>query len=265
MTTVMQAKKSAPDTANSKYVHTHRHPLTWASAAISHVGNVRKLNEDAYLNRPDLGIWVIADGMGGHSAGDYASNLTVRTLCKVSSLPTLHEYASAVEGGLQIINQELVTSGLINQQITGSTVVGMLARNRHCIYMWVGDSRAYLLRKGTFTQMTTDHSQVQMYVDAGVLTREEAKHHRSANILTRALGVSDDLQVEAGKLEMQAGDRFLLCSDGLYKYLTDEEMAELVAAAPPELAVQNLLQAVLLQKGNDNITAIIIEVSEAKR
>ncbi len=232
------------------------------SSTLSHVGLVRKLNEDAYLDRPDLGLWVVADGMGGHAAGDVASQLIVTTLNKLSQPKALPAFIDAVEEQLQAVNRELIATGLKRHQIIGSTVVALLIHGRECAYMWAGDSRAYLFRNGTLTQLTTDHSQVELYVQLGIITREEAATHPTANLIIRAIGAEEHLSIDRGIVELQAKDRYLLCSDGLYKHVTEVEIAQILAYRSPSEAAHTLIDAALAGGGSDNVTVSIIEISD---
>jgi serine/threonine protein phosphatase Stp1 len=236
-------------------------PVTFCSATLSHIGKVRKLNEDAYLERPDLGLWVVADGMGGHSAGNVASQLIVNTLNKlVKPQQTLAAFISTIEEGLQAVNQELVAMGRERHQIIGSTVVALLVHGQQCAYLWAGDSRAYLFREGALTQLSSDHSQVELYVQLGILTREEAVTHPSSNLILRAIGAEEHLSVESKLLDLQPNDRYLLCSDGLYKHVGDAELAQFLSLGSAAQVARALVDAALAGGGSDNVTVSIIDI-----
>jgi protein phosphatase len=235
-------------------------PITFCSATLSHIGKVRKLNEDAYLERPDLGLWVVADGMGGHSAGNVASQLIVNTLNKLEPQQTLAAFISTIEEDLQAVNQKLVAMGRERHQVIGSTVVALLVHGQQCAYLWAGDSRAYLFREGTLTQLSSDHSQVELYVQLGILSREEAVTHPSSNLILRAIGAEEHLSVESQVLDLQPNDRYLLCSDGLYKHVGDAELARFLGLGSAAQVARALVDAALAGGGSDNVTVSIIDI-----
>ncbi|MGE0384697.1 MAG: PP2C family serine/threonine-protein phosphatase [Gammaproteobacteria bacterium] len=234
--------------------------LGWHSATVTHVGNVRKLNEDSCLDRNDIGLWVVADGMGGHAAGDLASQLVVSTLAKVPEGNSLSEFVDAVEDAILYANSRLVNLSAETQQTSGSTVVAFLAREQHGIMLWAGDSRLYRLRAGRLKQLTTDHSQVEYYVQKGMLTREQALNHPAANMVTRAVGAGPDLYLDVDVTDLMAGDRYLLCSDGLDKHVPDPDIAALLGMGDPQSAAQNLIDATLARGATDNVTVSVIEI-----
>ena len=150
--------------------------LRWVSNGVTHPGKVRKHNEDAVLDRGEIGLWAVADGMGGHAAGDVASNMIVSDLKKVHEGLSLERYIEDVEEQLLQVNGKLIKKSqeATKRTTIGSTVVVMLAYEDYCIYMWAGDSRLYRTRSKKLNQITVDHSQVQLYVEQGLITREEA-------------------------------------------------------------------------------------------
>ena len=199
-------------------------PFIWKSSALTDVGKVRKLNEDSVLDRGNDGLWVVADGMGGHSAGDLASQLIVNSLEKLEPSTELPEFVDRVEEAVLSVNGRLYEVANAHNQTSGSTVVVLLACSRYAVVMWAGDSRLYRLRDGALAQMTTDHTQIEMYIEKGLLDRSEAEGHPSGNMVTRAVGVTDHLLLEMDMFELEDGDRFLLCSDGLDKHVKDPEI-----------------------------------------
>ncbi len=234
--------------------------LNWIASTITHVGNVRKLNEDSCLDRSSDGLWVVADGMGGHSGGDLASQLIVNTLKNIPSPEKLSDLVDEVENGIMAANNKLVSISAENNQTMGSTVVSMLARGRYCVCLWAGDSRFYRLREGRLTQLSTDHSQVNQLLDMGQITAEEAINHPASNMVTRAVGASEDLYIDADIWEMQAGDRYLLCSDGLDKHLADPEIEIMMSKGTPEEVSQTLIDITLERGAKDNVTVSVIHV-----
>jgi protein phosphatase/serine/threonine-protein phosphatase Stp1 len=230
---------------------------------MTHPGAKRKHNEDAFVNRPDLGIWAVADGAGGHSAGEVASGMIAEALESLPSGLSASELLAAVRMKLEethlALRQEALHRGA--DVVIASTVVIVMARNDYFACLWAGDSRAYLLRGGQLHQVTRDHSLVQELVEAGAIRPEEAEGHPRANVITRAVGAEADM-VELDKVtdRLAAGDRFLLCSDGLCKELSDAEMLEILRAHDPEPIAERLVEAALARQARDNVTALVLEV-----
>ncbi len=191
--------------------------FTWNSACITDVGNRRKENQDACLDLPEAGLWVVADGMGGHQQGGVASHMLVDGLAEVTRRARFSEFVDEVEDRILAVNDRLVDLSERAEEpiIIGSTVVALLAFGAYCVCLWAGDSRIYLYRGGRLTQLTRDHSQVEEMLEQGAITREQAENHPSANVIDRAVGAERELHVDAELQLMRAGDRFLLCSDGL--------------------------------------------------
>jgi len=238
--------------------------LGWSSCALGHVGKVRKVNEDAYLDKPDIGLWAIADGMGGHAAGDEASQLIVANLDQINPQASLRDFMAEVEGALQGAHRALVTARKHLNNICGSTVVALLAQGNRCAYLWAGDSRAYLFRGGRLTQLTTDHSQAELYVQMGLMTPEEARGHPAANQVTRAIGAGNILRLDIGAVDIESGDRYLLCSDGLSKHITHHELAGSLAVGSTAEVAQGLIDKTLLRGASDNVTVIVIDIHNAR-
>ncbi|MFT6898017.1 MAG: serine/threonine protein phosphatase PrpC [Paraglaciecola sp.] len=232
----------------------------WVSIANTDIGTVRKVNEDDFLDAPQAGLWCVADGMGGHEKGDVASRMIVDHLDHLAAQAALPPGTQQVKKSLLQVNKNLFELGmsLPETAVIGSTVVVLLfdQQNAHCI--WAGDSRIYRLRQGTFTRLTTDHSQVQEMVDSGILTPEQAEAHPSANVITRAVGASDDLELDQVSCELQSGDIFLLCSDGLNKVMSDDEIADLLRICPLQSVGETLIQTALDRNARDNVTVVAV-------
>lgn len=243
---------------------TTRH-LTWTSAAISHVGLVRKINEDAYLDAGGIGLWAVADGMGGHEAGDVASQMIVDRLRAIPPAASLAILADAVQEGLLEVNQQLREESIrhYHNRTIGSTAAVLVAQNDHAACLWAGDSRIYRLRHGQLEQLTRDHSHVQDLVDRGLLTPEEAEHHPLSNVITRAVGSTERLDVDIRTLGVEPDDVFLLCSDGLTKMVSDIDIACLLNETDLETAIQGLLQGALDNGATDNVTVIVVRTATA--
>jgi len=230
------------------------------SVGRTHVGAVRTLNEDRYLERPDVRLWAVADGMGGHEAGDVAAGLIVETLAGVTPQSSGYAYLNLVCDSLQAVNRELVerAAALSYGALIGSTVVALLAYEDHYACVWAGDSRIYLLRDGELSQLTHDHSAVQEMVDRGALLPEEAQGHRRSNIVTRAVGAGEPLELDVRHAAIHPGDVFLLCSDGLTGMVTDEEIRRVLCAMPLETAADGLLALALDRGARDNVTLVLV-------
>jgi protein phosphatase/serine/threonine-protein phosphatase Stp1 len=233
------------------------------SWAMTDAGAVRKHNEDNLLSRPDLGLWAVADGAGGHESGEVASGMIVSELDRLPRDLSGAEVLAEVRLTLARVHDRLRAEAASRGPgaMIASTFVALILRDKHFACLWAGDSRAYLLRAGALSQITRDHSLVQELVESGKLAAEDAERHPHANVITRAVG-ADAEALELDKVIGQAepGDRFLLCSDGLSKTLSDAEIASLLAAPegvpPPEL----LIAAALAHRVNDNVTAVVVEV-----
>jgi serine/threonine protein phosphatase PrpC len=236
--------------------------FNWKSTAITDVGKVRKLNEDSVLDRGEVGLWVVADGMGGHSAGDLASQLIVNSLGKLATGDDLGELVDCVEEAVQSVNLRLFEVANAHNQTSGSTIVLLVTRGQHAVTMWAGDSRLYRLRDRTLEQMTTDHTQLELYIERGLLKREEAQGHASGNMVTRAVGVTDNLLLEMDLFELRDGDRFLLCSDGLDKHVRDPEIEEIMCGADSENVARSLVDLTLERGAVDNVTVCVVEIAQ---
>ena len=220
------------------------------------VGRVRKGNEDSYTaNEP---LFVVADGMGGHQGGEVASGLALETIGKGDG--TLEERVR--EANAAVYRRAGGDPGLAGM---GTTLTALQADGDVLRMAHVGDSRAYMLRDGRLQRLTKDHTVVERLVDEGKLTSEEAEMHPQRNILTRALGVDEAVQVDQGAIEPRPGDRLLLCSDGLHGMIDAEGIRRILTEqADPQAAADALVEAANEAGGQDNITAIVIDVLEAK-
>lgn len=233
--------------------------LCFRSAGATHRGAVRNHNEDAFLDRPDIGLWAVADGVGGAEAGEVASGMLVEALGEIpaglSAAELLAQVRLAVNEVHATLRAEAARRG--PDTMIATTLVVLLARGDHFACLWAGDSRIYLLREGVLHRLTRDHSFVQELVDSGALRPEEAEGHPRANVITRAVG-ADDQPPELDKVSDRAmpGDRFLLCSDGITKTLPEPELAAILAAA--DLPAASVVEAALSQRATDNITAVTV-------
>jgi protein phosphatase/serine/threonine-protein phosphatase Stp1 len=235
---------------------------SFRSWGASHRGTVRGHNEDRFVNRPDIGLWAVADGAGGHDLGQAASSLIASFLTDIPSGLNASQLLSEVRERLAEAHVELRAQAAErgNGSIIASTVVVLLARDDHYACLWVGDSRGYLLRNGQMTQITKDHSLVQELVDAGVITVDQMEHHPHANVITRAVGAdADELDVDKVTGALLPGDRLLLCSDGISKLMNSDDLAALLGRRDDSPA-ERLIMAALTRQANDNVTAVTVEV-----
>jgi serine/threonine protein phosphatase PrpC len=227
------------------------------------VGLRRKVNEDSLLVRTDRGLWAVADGMGGHEAGDVASAKVTDALRRLPIVYGLDDLVASAVAALQGVNRELIAlaGAGSGQRTIGSTVVGMAIADGQFRCFWAGDSRAYRVRGARIDQLTRDHSLVQDLVDAGMLDPREAEHHPNANVITRAVGVVEELKVDVVNGDARPGDQFLLASDGLTRLVDDDELAGELTTRRPEEAVDRLVDMVLARGAPDNVSLIIVKVN----
>lgn len=239
----------------------HRSPFSWTSSACSDVGAVRELNEDAYLERPDIGLWLVADGMGGHFAGDVASQMVVSAMQELAPAKSLSQFVDMVEHQLIDTNARLREYAEREETHTiGSTVVALLIRGEHAVCLWAGDSRMYRYRDGHLEQISQDHALVEELVERGVLTPEQAVDHPHGNLVTRAVGAADQLFLDVEIIPIQAGDLFILCSDGLEKEVAEEAISDTVAECGADKLSRVLVDRALDLGARDNVTVITVGV-----
>lgn len=238
-------------------------PFRWTSASRSHVGLVRKVNEDSCLDMPDRRLWAVADGMGGHALGDFASQAIVAALGNSPPYDSLGERVVDTRERLQTVNrllrEEADTRGV---QIIGSTIVALLAQERHCAYLWAGDSRIYRYRNGLLTQLTRDHSQIEELRAIGNPALEEAISPIVRNMITRAVGAAESLDIDEEIIDVEDGDVFLLCSDGVSNEVTVEEMCRVLAPGNCRHAAETLIDIALERGGHDNISAVVVRADD---
>ncbi|HUH83482.1 MAG TPA: protein phosphatase 2C domain-containing protein [Stellaceae bacterium] len=235
-------------------------PKRWRSAAITHVGKVRKLNEDAFFAAPLIGLWAVADGVGGADAGDRASGLIVEALGGVSEPTTASGFLSEVRNRLNAVNDALRREATArNCDAIASTVVALLLFGGYFACVWAGDSRLYCLRDGNLRQISRDHSEVQELVDQGVLDPADARSYRRANVITRAVGADESLVLDVVHDRVEKDDVFLLCSDGLTKTLEDAEIADILKL-PVASSVEELVRIALERGAPDNVTVIAVQI-----
>lgn len=230
-------------------------------SAITHVGRVRSHNEDAILTLSDARIWVVADGMGGHEAGDFASQTIVDAVAMIpEELPPperMQALRAAILGAHDTVRAESERRG---GATVGAAVVTLMLTDGHFVAFWAGDCRLYRFRDREVELLTSDHSLVAAYVVAGEMTWDEVDQLPQSNAITRAVGVGDDLKLDKIRGEVLPGDRFLLCSDGLNKYAGFETIRMALDGAPVETVAEKLLHIALDGGGDDNVSVIVVDV-----
>jgi serine/threonine protein phosphatase PrpC len=237
------------------------HQLAWRSAGLSRKGPRREVNEDAFLDASERGLWVVADGMGGHSAGDLASDGICRELGALELNPTITECIARIEASLRRVNTSLRNEARARgpEVLIGSTFAGVLIRGRHAVCLWSGDSRAYLCRGDALFQLTRDHKLVEDMVCSGEICAADMAHHPHRHIITRAIGTEDSVHIDLNHVTLTAGDRLLLCTDGLSDCLDPTTIADTMQEDPVE-TVTRLLDAGDAGGRKDDATAIAITI-----
>lgn len=229
-------------------------------SATSHVGKVRKVNEDSIVSLPDHGIWVVSDGMGGHEAGDFASQAVVDAIAMVDPYLEPGEMIRALRAAIMRAHDLIIAEAEQRGGGTiGATVVTLVLTAGHFASFWAGDSRLYRLRDGHIEMLTSDHSLVAALVENGQMSWDEAELHPQSNAITRAVGVGDELELDKVRGEVLPGDRFLLCSDGLTKYATFGVLQKALTTHGIESITDHLLHIALDGGGADNISIIVID------
>lgn len=226
------------------------------------VGAKRKNNQDTFLIDESLGLYLVADGMGGHLGGEVASKLaaeTTQTFCKTNKdLPPRERLEKAVNAASEKIYQE----GQANENLKdmGTTVVALLAHENHGYIAQVGDSRVYLMTQGAVWQVTEDHTVVQEEVRAGIISPEDVENHEFQHVITRSVGYQKEVAVDVYRRKLQPNDTFLLCSDGLSGLVKGSEMLQQLEGNSIETSVKNLIALANSRGGTDNITVVVCRV-----
>lgn len=237
-------------------------PAGILSAFRTDVGKVRANNQDAPIVSEKLRLYGVADGMGGHKGGEVASTSARDDLLR--ELEGKTPSVAALSGAIEEVNRQIYHQQEHDDALTGmGTTLSVLWMSDNFVYIGhVGDSRVYLLRDGEFKQMTLDHSLVEQLVREGVLTEEEAQNHPMRNIITRAIGTDESVEVDVVVEERRKGDLWLACSDGLYGLVDDRQMRDALRQYAPEKAADVLLKAALDAGGRDNVTLVIVHDGE---
>lgn len=231
--------------------------LNWIAHALSDLGHSMEINEDAFLNATEARLWAVADGMGGLARGDYASGLVVDSLVYFNRSTNLANNIRDIETRLRQAHDKCRHS--FEGERVGSTVAALYIHGQYAFFLWAGDSRIYRLRGGELTQLSVDHTVAQEKIAKGELSERRAALHPSAHVLTRAVGVHQTLHLDLDYATIMAGDRYLLCSDGLYNSLSFDNMHALLGAGSTESVINALVENALQEGGKDNITAVVVD------
>ncbi|MDB5951133.1 MAG: serine/threonine protein phosphatase [Massilia sp.] len=236
--------------------------LRWTSAAVTDVGLVRSRNEDSFLAQPARGVWAVADGMGGHAFGDIASRMVVEAIESLGAPDNMAQFVAAAGERLVWVNRQLRDEALARRvTVMGSTVVVLLACGDELSCLWAGDSRIYLYRNARLQQLTRDHSQAEEFRARGTPPGLEISA-AIANMITRAVGAADTLDVDLATLEAVDGDMLLLCSDGLSNPVDEHAIAQALALGDCAQAAQALVALALANGGRDNITVVVVRADD---
>ena len=227
----------------------------------THQGRVRPINEDRFLCRPNDGVWLVADGMGGHSHGDIASSAIVQAvddgIQPGAHAATVHRFSAAIFDAHDLIQAISEANGNL---VIGSTVAGLVLSEGRFSVIWTGDSRVYLLRNGRILQLTRDHTEAQMLLRQGAITETQAQDWPRRNVIVHAIGVNETPHVEQTDGESLPGDTFILCTDGLTSHVMDKEIQILATGNTAQRACVDLIRVALERGGKDNVTAVVVRV-----
>ena len=230
----------------------------WTSACRSHPGRVREVNEDACLDQPEHELWAVADGMGGHTLGDFASRLAVQCLMNLPVAADLEQRVSAAIDRLQEVNRRLRAQARRRDvPVIGTTVAALLAAGSRCSCLWAGDSRIYLYRAGRLRQLTRDHNHLEAARLRHVSSSDDTLEIPRANLITRALGAEDTVHIDRINVQLLDGDTFLLCSDGLSNEVSEQSIEQALLPGICAQACDALVDLALERGARDNITAVV--------
>lgn len=247
-----------------------------ASFGLTDVGKKRNRNEDSYLINEKLKLFLVADGMGGHSGGEYASKLAAKTieeiLLGISSDPEATvisgvntdeaDHGDRLRYAIEVASGKIYDKALFDSTLKGmgTTTVAALFHDREAYIANVGDSRAYMIHANKLKQLTTDHSLVSEQLQAGFISKGEVKGHKLKNIITRSVGYQEDVEIDVKKYDLHMGDKIMLCSDGLCNMVDDDEIQKIVVADSIQKAAKKLIERANENGGDDNVTVLLVEV-----
>lgn len=249
--------------SEAEFVNTR--PVAFESFGVSHKGRIRLSNEDGFLLDENGGIWLVADGMGGHDAGQIAAASIVEQMSGLGVAGSAPELLDRFEQAISRAHAQIRKLSQARGGVTiGSTVAALLTFDGRYAGLWSGDSRIYLVREGAITQVSRDHSEVQELLDQGVIDEAEAKSWPRRNVVTRAIGVAEDIEIDAIQGETLPGDIFVLNTDGLTAHVSDEEIRGAVIGHSARQACEDLLELVLARGATDNVTVVVVKVHRSR-
>jgi len=235
----------------------------WTSASRSHPGRVREVNEDACLDQPEHELWAVADGMGGHTLGEFASSLAVQRLMGLPVAEDLAQRVKAARDRLQEANRDLRAEAVRRKTpLIGTTIAALLAAGRRCACLWAGDSRIYLYRAGRVRLLTRDHSHLEAARSRHVGGLDDTLIRPRANLVTRALGCEDTVELDEVTIELLDDDIFLLCSDGLSNEVSELSIEQALMPGICARACGTLVDMALERDARDNITAVVVRAED---
>jgi protein phosphatase len=240
-------------------VNTDTGSFLWNSASRSHPGRVRQVNEDACLDQSENGLWAVADGMGGHTLGEFASDLAVQSLMNLPAAEDLDQRVSVALDRLREVNLHLRAEALRRDvPLIGTTIAALVASGNLCTCLWAGDSRIYLYRGGHLRQLTRDHNQIEAVRSRPISDLDDTVELPRANFITRALGAEDTLHIDRTTIELRDEDIFLLCTDGLSNLVTERSIEQALLPCSCRMACDSLINMALDREARDNVTVVVV-------
>lgn len=237
-------------------------PLRAEGLGLTDTGLVRAANEDRFWGSDSVGVWAVADGMGGLARGDRAATIVTAALAALPDVADFDAAAAAAADAIRQANSEIHSLSAARGEQMGSTIVALVIRDRRFAVLWCGDSRAYLFRGQALHRVSRDHSEVQQLIDRGFLSDADAETHPRRNVLTRAIGITAEVEIDMVADVALPGDLFLLSSDGLHGVINDAEIAALLRADEPDTAGAAMIRHCRERGAPDNVTLMMISVSE---
>ncbi|MBZ9613439.1 PP2C family protein-serine/threonine phosphatase [Rheinheimera maricola] len=232
----------------------------WRSISVSNTGKVRKINEDSCMENKEQAHWAVADGMGGHHAGDLASQMIINNLSSLRQSADLASFIDQIEDTLLGVNENLYQLAKSRNTVIGSTIVGAVLNKAHILLYWAGDSRGYVFRNMHLSQLTRDHTLVQDLLDENKISLEQARNHPEKNVITRAVGSHQNLFVDCYMMPIKEGDIFIICSDGIEKEIDDMKLESILKNSRSlKQSAEDILDNVLNAGARDNVSFVLIE------
>lgn len=235
--------------------------LKWVASFDSNVGTIREVNEDSVFVNSDVGIWAVADGLGGYESGDVASNMIVSSLSNININKSLPVFIAEIEKNIIDVNKSIYdySKHYCDGRTIGSTVVSLSIHGKTGICLWVGDSRLYRFRNDELTQISRDHSYVQELVDNGIISKDDVVNHPNSNRITKAIGAKININPDILTFDIKEGDIFLLCSDGLYNSVDENEIKSSIKNYNVDFAVEKLIKKSLDNLAKDNVSLVLVK------